>query len=245
MAKILSEEEIGGNLKKVIAALNLTQQAFGEKIGEGKRQAISNYINCTGGKKPSNLVTKLVQIGINGNWYLTGKGDMYASESTGDVRQEKAGKLLAEAIQLLSGQKKEEKLSLVATANVTEVPHYTHRVAAGTPADSSSPAEKIALPSLLVKHPRDTYAVTVTGDSMLGANIEEGDILVVDTAIEPTNKSIVIASINGEQTVKRLLISGKTVSLAPENHNYQTTEITGETDFRTLGVVTWIIRETG
>lgn len=133
----------------------------------------------------------------------------------------------------------------VATANVTEVPHYTHRVAAGTPADSSSPAEKIALPSLLIKHPRDTYAVTVTGDSMLGANIEEGDILVVDTAIEPTNKSIVIASINGEQTVKRLLISGKTVSLAPENHNYQTTEITGETDFRTLGVVTWIIRETG
>ena len=244
MTKILSEKEIGENLKKVIAALNLTQQAFGEKIGEGKRQAISNYINCTGGKKPSNLVTKLVQIGINGNWYLTGKGDMYASESTGDVRQEKAGKLLAEAIQLLSGQKKEEKLSLVATANVTEVPHYTHRIAAGTPADSSSPAEKIALPSLLIKHPHDTYAVTVTGDSMLGANIEEGDILVVDTAIEPTNKSIVIASINGEQTVKRLLISGKTVSLAPENHNYQTTEITGETDFRTLGVVTWIIRET-
>ena len=166
-------------------------------------------------------------------------------ETQKEERQEKAGKLLAEAIQLLSGQKKEEKLSLVATANVTEVPHYTHRIAAGTPADSSSPAEKIALPSLLVKHPRDTYAVTVTGDSMLGANIEEGDILIVDTAIEPTNKSIIIASINGEQTVKRLLISGKTVSLAPENHNYQTTEITGDTDFRTLGVVTWIIRRAG
>ena len=90
-----------------------------------------------------------------------------------------------------------------------------------------------------------TYAVRASGDSMKGSGIEEGDILVVDTAIEPTNKSIVIASINGEQTVKRLLISGKTVSLAPENHNYQTTEITGDTDFRTLGVVTWVIRKTG
>ena len=124
------------------------------------------------------------------------------------------------------------------------VPHYTHRIAAGTPTDSSSSAEKITLPSLLVKHPNDTYAVTVSGDSMLGANTEEGGILVVDTAIEPTNKSIVIASINGEQTVKRLLISGKTISLAPENHKYQTTEITGDMDFRTLGVVTWVIRET-
>ena len=67
---------------------------------------------------------------------------------------------------------------------------------------------------------------------------------VVDTAIEPINKSISIASINGEQTVKRLLISGKTVSLAQENYKYQTTEITSDMDFRTLGVVTRVIRKT-
>lgn len=143
-----------------------------------------------------------------------------------------------------AGKETPEGAKPVSTVNVIEVPHYTHRIAAGMPTDSSSPAEKIALPSLLVKHPRETYAVTVAGDSMLGANIEEGDILIVDTAIEPVNKSIVIASINGEQTVKRLLISGKTISLAPENHKYQTTEITGDMDFRTLGVVTWVIRKT-
>ncbi|UZJ42745.1 S24 family peptidase [Prosthecochloris sp. SCSIO W1101] len=54
-----------------------------------------------------------------------------------------------------------------------------------------------------------------------------------------------IVSINGEQTVKRLLISGKTISLAPENHKYQTTKITRNMDFRTLGVGDWVIRKTG
>jgi DNA polymerase V len=126
-----------------------------------------------------------------------------------------------------------------------EVPLYVHRVAAGLPADSTCQAEKIALPAILVKHPKATYAVTVSGDSMKGAGIEEGDILIVDKAIEPANKSIVIASINGEQTVKRLQIKKGAVSLMPENHKYPEIPITPDMDFRTLGVVTWVIRKTG
>jgi DNA polymerase V len=126
-----------------------------------------------------------------------------------------------------------------------EVSHYVHQVAAGFPADSTSPAEKISLPKILVKHPDDTYAVTVSGDSMKRACIEEGDILIVDKAMEPANKSIVIASINGEQTVKRLQIKKGAVSLMPENHKYPEIAITPEMDFRTLGVVMWVIRKTG
>ncbi|PWW81340.1 hypothetical protein CR164_09875 [Prosthecochloris marina] len=61
---------------------------------------------------------------------------------------------------------------------------------------------------------------------------------------EPIESTEVIASINGEPTAKRLLISGKTESLNSENHKYQTTEITEDMDFRTLGVVTWVIRKT-
>lgn len=125
-----------------------------------------------------------------------------------------------------------------------ELPHYTHRIAAGLPIDSTCPAEKISLPGLLVKHPDDTYVLTVSGDSMVGAGIEEGDVLIVDHAVEPENRSIVVASINGEQTVKRLRIEKGTVSLAPENPNYKPIEITPEMDFRTLGVVTYVIRKT-
>jgi DNA polymerase V len=78
---------------------------------------------------------------------------------------------------------------------------------------------------------------------MLGAGIEEGDILIVDRAIKPKNKSIVIASINGGQTVKRLRINDGAVSLIPGNKKYPEMPITPEMDFRTLGVVTWVIRK--
>jgi DNA polymerase V len=79
---------------------------------------------------------------------------------------------------------------------------------------------------------------------MIGAGIEEGDLLIVDKSSEPKNKSIVIASINGEQTVKRLQIKKGAVSLMPENHKYPEIAITPEMDFRTLGVVVWMIRKT-
>lgn len=66
--------------------------------------------------------------------------------------------------------------------------------------------EHLDLPKHMIAHPTHTYVVKACGGSMIRAGIEEGDIRVVDTAIEPTNKGIVIASINGEQTVKKLYI---------------------------------------
>jgi DNA polymerase V len=59
--------------------------------------------------------------------------------------------------------------------------------------------------------------VKAFGDSMKDAGILEGDLLIVDRAIEPMNNHIVIASINDEQTVKRLKIKKGAVSLNPEN----------------------------
>jgi SOS-response transcriptional repressor LexA len=73
----------------------------------------------------------------------------------------------------------------------------------------------------------------------------EGDLLIVDSAIESLNNHIVIASINDVRTVKRLRISEGTVSLMPENNKYQEVPVTQEMDFRTLGVVTWVIRRAG
>ena len=124
------------------------------------------------------------------------------------------------------------------------MPHYQHRVAAGLPADSTGPAETIALPKMLVKHPGETYAVTASGDSMIGAGIEEGDILIVDAATEPQHKNIVIASINGEQTVKRLWIEGKNIKLMPGNSHYEPIDITRHMKFNIQGVVVWVIRKT-
>ena len=173
-------------------------------------------------------------------------------ETQKEERQEKAGKLLAEAIQLLSGQKKEEKLSLVAEepktygAAIESIPLYAHTIAAGPATDSTCPVdEHLDLPKYMVAHPAHTYAVKASGDSMKGSGIEEGDILIVDTAVEAQDKSIVIASVNGEQTVKRLSIKGGKIKLMPENSHYEPIEISKGVDFKAQGVVVWVIRKTG
>jgi DNA polymerase V len=79
---------------------------------------------------------------------------------------------------------------------------------------------------------------------MKDAGILEGDLLIVDRAIEPQNNHIVIASIDDEQTVKRLRVKKGAVSLVPENSIFKPIEIKPEMDFRTLGVVTYVIRKT-
>ena len=93
-------------------------------------------------------------------------------------------------------------------------------VVAGFP----SPAEQYMEPpldlnELLVKRPAATYFVRVSGDSMIGAGINDGDILVVDRSLRPADGDIIIACVDGEFTVKRLKY-GEQVCLEPANQNY-------------------------
>jgi DNA polymerase V len=217
-----------------------SDSSLAEKLGY-QRQAVYEWK-----KRGSVPLQKVFEVcpNVREEWILTGEGEMLrVSDGRQKSPSERATDLLNEAIKVL--RETHEDPETIASEISACVPHYLHCIAAGLPADSSCIAEKMVLPTVLVKHPKDTYAVTVSGDSMLGAGIEEGDILIVDRAIEPGNKSIVIASINGEQTVKRLKISNGGVSLMPENNKYPEVLITREMDFRTLGVVTWVIRKAG
>ena len=75
----------------------------------------------------------------------------------------------------------------------------------------------------LIKHPPATFYAKAMGDSMEEAGIEEGDILVIDRALDPRDGDIVIAHVNGEFTVKYLDISKKDkgiVKLIPGNPRY-------------------------
>lgn len=144
---------------------------------------------------------------------------------------------------------KSEKLKLVAEevgryeTDNESVPLYQHLIAAGPCTDSSGPVEEhLDLPGSMIPHPADTYAVKVTGDSMKGDNIEEGDILIVDCTLEPQHNNIVIASVDNEQTVKRLKNEDGKITLMPSNHHYEPIEITEHTKLDIQGVVTWVIR---
>ncbi|MBL6871017.1 MAG: translesion error-prone DNA polymerase V autoproteolytic subunit [Flavobacteriales bacterium] len=125
-----------------------------------------------------------------------------------------------------------------------DIPFYQSNVSAGFP----SPAEDfmeldLNLQEYLVQHPSATFCVKVTGDSMQNAGIFSGDVMVVDRALEPKNKTIVLAVLDGEFTVKRIHKKGDLLFLNPENDNFKPIEITQEMNFKVWGVVTHIIHK--
>ena len=124
------------------------------------------------------------------------------------------------------------------TATKQPLPLYLSRIKAGFP----SPAEdyidkKLDLNEHLVKHPGSTFFVKVKGDSMIGAGIYSGDMLIIDRSQQPKNNSIVVAILNGEFTVKRLQKKNDKIFLMAENPNYKPIEVTPGMDFEIWGVV--------
>ena len=121
-------------------------------------------------------------------------------------------------------------------------PLFVAEVPAGFPSPAADYEEdKLDLNRYLIKNPAATFFVRVTGDSMEGAGIHHGDLLVVDRSIEPRDKSIVIAVINGELTVKRIRIRKSKITLEPENVNYRAHQITEDIEFEVWGVATNVI----
>jgi len=128
------------------------------------------------------------------------------------------------------------------TSTAYERPLFMVPVAAGFP----SPAEDyiegtLDLNKHLIRHPAATFFVRVTGDSMINAGIHPGDILIVDRALEPADRKVVIAVIDGELTVKRIRNTGGRIFLMPENDRYRPIRISDDMDFQVWGVVTNVI----
>lgn len=116
-------------------------------------------------------------------------------------------------------------------------------LAAKVPAGFPSPAAdfvegKLDLNEHLIHHPAATFIIRVEGDSMTGAGIRPGDLLVVDRSIEPLTGHIVIAAIAGELTVKTLRLRNKGWFLEAENSAYPAMALGQEADCAIWGVVT-------
>lgn len=89
--------------------------------------------------------------------------------------------------------------------------------------------------------PAATFFVKVTGHSMTGASIHDGDLLIVDRSIEAVDGKIVIAAVNGELTVKRLALTSGEVWLMPENPAFSPLQLKEGLDCVIWGVVTRVI----
>jgi len=92
-----------------------------------------------------------------------------------------------------------------------------------------------------VKHPSATYFVRVSGDSMVGAGISDGDLLVVDRSLTATHGDIVVASFAGEFTVKELR-TRPFVQLIPHNIHYSPINFRDEEELQIFGVVTFTLK---
>jgi DNA polymerase V len=122
------------------------------------------------------------------------------------------------------------------------LPLFLAPVSAGSPMSAEDYVErKLDISRHLVKNPATTFLVRVTGNSMTGAGIQSGDLLVVDSSIEAEDGKVVIAVVDGELTVKRLRRDGEAISLLPENPDYAPIELAIDASFQIWGVVTSVI----
>jgi len=127
-------------------------------------------------------------------------------------------------------------------STLRELPYFEAKVPAGFPSPAADYEEnQLDLNTHLIKNPAATFFVRVSGDSMIGAGIHDGDLLIVDRAIDPKDKNVVIAVIDGELTVKRIRIRRQKITLEAENINYASKEVREEADFQVWGVVTNVI----
>ena len=138
------------------------------------------------------------------------------------------------------------KLKWCPTSDITfeDVQFFDESVQAGFP----SPAEDhldldLDLNSYLIQHPSATFCVRVEGDSMVGAGIQSGDVILIDRSLTPQKGNIVLAVLDGEFTVKRVDVQDDKLFLIPENPKLQPIEVGEESNFQVWGVVTFVIHK--
>lgn len=121
---------------------------------------------------------------------------------------------------------------------------FSSQPAAGFPSiGDDSIEESLDLNTLLVENPSATFFVKVAGDSMEGAKIFDGDILVVNRAYTAKSGSLVVAAVNGELVVKRLKQLNGSMALVSENSEYQPIVLAETDDCFVWGVVTGCVRK--
>lgn len=96
----------------------------------------------------------------------------------------------------------------------------------------------------LVQHPESTFYARVVGDSMVDADVHQGDILMVDKSVEIHSGDMAVCILNGEFTVKYVDIAPDHVTLRPANDDYPPIHVTEADSFEVWGVVTFVIKRT-
>lgn len=129
------------------------------------------------------------------------------------------------------------------TSNKANVWLAEEGISAGFPSPADDFKEvRISLDKAVVKNEAATFYARVAGQSMVGAGLDDGDLLVIDRSLEPIDGKIAVCFVDGEFTVKRLKVDKDCVWLMPENAQYKPLQVTEENELIIWGIVTHVLK---
>ncbi len=129
-----------------------------------------------------------------------------------------------------------------------DVRKQIHMAQEGVSAGFPSPADdfkelRISIDQEVVRNEEATFYARVTGVSMQGAGLDDGDLLVIDRSLEPQNDKIAVCFIDGSFTVKRLKVDVDCVYLMSENKNYKPIKVSEGDELLIWGIVTYVVKK--
>lgn len=129
------------------------------------------------------------------------------------------------------------------TSTALQLPLVQEGISAGFPSPANDFLDiSIDLNKEFVRHPSTTFYGRVRGDSMINAGLSDGDLLIIDKSLEPSNGKIAVCFIDGEFTVKRVKLNEGQLWLVAENQKYTPIEVTEDNEFMIWGIVTTVIK---
>jgi SOS regulatory protein LexA len=172
------------------------------------------------------------------------KGRMPSFAEIGELiglRSKNAVHKLVSRLQQNNVLSKDEKGRLI-PGSIAQPLRVLGTVEAGFPSPAEEElADTLSLDDLLIQNPAATFMLKVSGDSMSGAGILPGDMVIIDKGQEPKSGDIVIAEVDGEWTMKYLKKRGESVTLIPANPLYK--PIRPKKELKIAGVVTAVVRK--
>ena len=130
------------------------------------------------------------------------------------------------------------------TESNLEMPYISSGIKAGFPSPAADfDGTRVSIDQIVVKNALATFYAKANGNSMTGAGIDDGDILVIDKSIVPQDGKIAVCFIDGEFTVKRIKVQENSLLLLPENKLFEPIEITEENNFIIWGIVTFVVKK--
>ena len=124
------------------------------------------------------------------------------------------------------------------------LPFADEGVRAGFPSPAQDyMSDSIDLNRDIIRHSDSTFYARAKGDSMIDAGVSDGDILVIDKALQPRNGDMAVCCVGGEFTLKYIELHDDHIVLQPANPAYEPIVVGPEEEFVVWGVVTYIIHK--